>query len=46
MCSINEDVQYESDTSSVQVRMWMCSTSKVDHQFWNRGILLKIVSNE
>ena len=32
---MNEDVQYESGTSSVQVRI--CSTSKVDHQFWNRG---------
>ena len=33
-CSMNEDVQYESGTSSVQVRM--CSTSKVDHHFWHR----------
>ena len=32
-CSMNEDVQYESGTSSVQVRI--CSTSKVD-QFWHR----------
>ena len=32
---MNEDVQYELGTSSVQVRM--CSTSKVDHQFWHRG---------
>ena len=29
-CSMNEDVQYESATSSVQV-----NTSKVDHQFWH-----------
>ena len=35
MCSINEDVQYKSGTSSVQVRM--CSTSKVGHQFWHMG---------
>ena len=27
---MNEDVQYESATSSVQV-----NTSKVDHQFWH-----------
>ena len=41
---MNEDVQYESGTSSVQVRM--CSTSKVDHQFWHRVYCEKIVSNE
>ena len=35
---MNEDVQYESGTSSLQVRM--CSTGKVDHQFW-QGVLLK-----
>ena len=35
MCSINEDVQYNSGTSSLKVRM--CSTSKVDHQFWHMG---------
>ena len=28
---MNEGMQYESGTSSVQVRM--CSTSKVDHKF-------------
>ena len=32
---MNEDVQHESGTSLVQVRM--CSTSKVDHQFWHGG---------
>ena len=41
---MNEDVQYELNTSSAQVRIY--STSKVDHQFWHRGVLLKIVSNE
>ena len=41
---MNEDVQYESGTSSLQVRM--CSTSKADHQFWNRVCYYKIVLNE
>ena len=36
---MNEDVQYESDTSSVQVRM--CSTNKVDHQFGTGGTIKK-----
>ena len=36
---MNEDVQYESGTSSVQVRL--CGTSKVDHQFWAQGVLLR-----
>ena len=36
---MNEDVLYESGTSSVQVRM--CRTSKVDHQLWQ-----KVVSDE
>ena len=39
-CSMNEGVQYESGTSSVQSRM--CNTSKVDHQFWHN----KIASNK
>ena len=41
---MNEDVQYDSDPSSVQVRM--CGTSKSDPQGLAQGLLLKIVSNE
>ena len=37
---MNEDVQYESGTSSVQVRM--CSKCLADHQFWHRVYCYKI----